>query len=59
MFFIIKKSEETTLSFYKILSISYKNGNANDCKFKICNKKWYVINNETKGAYSHQDPEIF
>ena len=48
--------------------MSYKNGNTKDCKFvnqfwewifKICNKKWYVINNETKGAYSHHYPVKF
>ena len=52
------------MSFWKILSISYKNGNAENCKFvkqfwkwifKISNKKWYIIDNEIKGSYSHHD----
>ena len=25
-------------------------------KFKICNKKWYVIDSASKGNYSHPDP---
>ena len=25
-------------------------------KFKICNKKWYIIDRELKGNYSHPDP---
>ena len=33
MFFITKKSEETTFEFLQNSVISYKNGNAEDCKF--------------------------
>ena len=56
------------MSFCKILSISYKNGNPKNCKFvkqfwewifKICNKKWYIIDSETKGRYSHHNPIKF
>ena len=56
MFFIIEKSEKTTLNFSK------------NCKFakwfwqwklKICNKKWYIIESELKGNYSHHDPIKF
>ena len=44
------------------------NGNTKYCKFikwhwqwklKICNKKWYVIDSESKGNYSHHDPIKF
>ena len=28
-------------------------------KFKICDKKWYVINRESKGNYSKDDPIKF
>ena len=53
------------MNFCKILSTSYKSGNAKDCKFvnssenefsKFATKKWYVIDSETNGAYSHEDP---
>ena len=56
IFFIIEKPEKTTLNFSK------------NCKFakwfwqwklKICNKKWYVIESELKGNYSHHDPIKF
>ena len=68
MFFIIKKSEETTFEFLQNLQTSYKNRNSNNCKFikwfwewifKICNKKWYVIGSESKSGYSHDDPIKF
>ena len=58
MFYITEKSEEITFEF---LSRSYNNGNTETCKFvkqfwewilKTCNnKKWYVIDNESKGNY--------
>ena len=44
------------------------NGNVKACKFvkrfwqwklKICNKKWYVIDSESKGVYSHEKPIKF
>ena len=56
------------MNFYKILLTSYKNGNAKDCKFfkqfwkisKFAKKrKWYVIDNESKGSYSHASPIKF
>ena len=56
------------MSFYKSLWISYKNGNTKDCKFvkqfwkwifTICNKKWSVIDNESNGNYSHENPIKF
>ena len=28
-------------------------------KLKICNKKWYVIDSESKGNYSHENPIKF
>ena len=34
------------MSFYESLLISYKNGNT---------KKWYIIESETKGSYSHHN----
>ena len=64
MFFIIEKSEETT--FTKFCRNHINNGNTKDCKFvkwfwqwkfKICNKKWYVIDSESNGNYS-EDEEI-
>ena len=63
-FLWLKNQKKLLLNFRKILSISYKNGNAKDCKFvkqfwewifKIC----YVIDSETKGSYSHHDPIEF
>ena len=56
------------MNFYKILQTSFKNGNTKDCKFvkqiwkwisKICNKKWCVIDSESKGVYSHENPMKF
>ena len=69
MFFIIEKSEETCLEFLQNFVTSYKNGNTKDCKFvkqiwewilKICNnKKWYFIDSESKGVYTHENPIKF
>ena len=54
------------MNFCKILWTSYKTGNAKNCKFvkqewifKICNKKWYVIDSESKSGYSRYDPIKF
>ena len=56
------------MSFCKILWTCYKNGNTKDCKFfkqfwewifKRCNKKWYIIDSETKGGHSHENPIKF
>ena len=33
MFFVIEKSEETSLEFLQNFVTSYKNGNTKDCKF--------------------------
>ena len=60
----MKNQKKLLLSFYKILSISYKNGNAKLLNLlnsseneysKLATKKWYVIDSETKGSYSHHD----
>ena len=69
IFFVIEKSEETSLEFLQNFVTSYKNGNTKDCKFvkqiwewilKICNnKKWYFIDSESKGVYSHENPIKF
>ena len=48
----LKNQKKLLFSFYKILSISYKNGNAKDCKFV----KLQVVDNESKGNYSHENP---
>ena len=64
----LKNQKKQPLIFHKILSQSYNDGNTKDCKFikwhwqwkfKICNKKWYVIDSESKGNYSHNDPIKF
>ena len=66
VFFIIEKSEETTFNFSQNSTTIINNGNTEDCKFvkwfwqwkfKICNKKWYVIDSESNGNYS-KDKEI-
>ena len=48
----MKNQKKLLFSFYKILSIFYKNENAKDCKFV----KQYVVDNESKGNYSHENP---
>ena len=56
------------MSFCKILSVSYKNGNAKDCKLvkqfwkwisKFATKIWYVIASDSKGNYSNENPINF
>ena len=63
-----KNQKKLLLNFRQILQISYKNGNTKDCTFigqswewifKICSKKWYIIDSESKGSCSHYDPIKF
>ena len=57
MLFIIERSEETTFSFsQKILNLL--NGSNND-NSKFATKKWYIIDSESKGNYSHENPIKF
>ena len=58
----------SSLKNQKKILLSFHNENAKDCKFvkhfwkwisKICNKKWYVIDSESKGNYSHENPIKF
>ena len=66
MFFIIKKSEEFTFNFSqnsvtviyimetrKIVNLLNGSGNENS---KFATKKWCVIDSESKGNYSHENP---
>ena len=54
--------------FTKLCHNHINNGNTKDCKFikrhwqwklEICNKKWNVIDNESKGNYSHENSVKF
>ena len=69
MFFIIKNSEETTINFLqnsvtfiqimktqKIVNLLNDSNNKNS---KFATKKWYIIDNESKGNYSHHNPIKF
>ena len=69
MLFIIKKSEETTFNFLqnsariiyimetqKIINLLNSSDNENS---KFATKKWYIIDNESKGNYSHHNPITF
>ena len=69
MFFIMEKSEETTFDFsqnsvaiiqtmetQKIVNLLNGSDNENS---KFATKKWYVIDIESKGNYSHPDPITF
>ena len=56
------------MNFCKIIQTSYKNGNKKDRKFvkqfwewilKICKEKWYVIDRESKGVCSKDNPIKF
>ena len=64
MFFIIEKSEETTFEFLQnSVNINQKivnllSGSENEF-LKFATKKWYVIDSESNGSYSHQDPIKF
>ena len=69
MFFIIKNSEETIFNFSQnsvsIIStmetektVNLLNGSDNE-NSKIATKKWYVIDSESKGNYSHESPIKF
>ena len=55
MFFIIEKSDKTTET-QKIASLL--NGSENEYT-KFATRKWYVIERESKGKYSHHDPIKF
>ena len=68
MFLSSKNQKKLLLHFYKILQTSHKIENSKNCKFikqfrewilKIFNKKWYVIDSESKSGYSHEDPIKF
>ena len=65
MFFIIEKLEETTFEFsqssvsiiqimetQKIVNLLNGSDNENS---KFATKKWYVIDSESKGVYSHEN----
>ena len=63
--FIIEKSEETTFNFLQYsVTIIYIMGtqkivNASDNEnSKFATKKWYVIDSESKGNYSHKNPNF-
>ena len=69
MFFIIEKSEETTFNFsqnsatiVKIMEtqkiVNLLNGSDNK-NSKSETKKWYVIDSESKGNYSKDEPIKF
>ena len=69
MFFIIKNSEDTIFNFSQnsvsIIStmetektVNLLNGSDNE-NSKIATKKWYVIDSESKGNYSHESPIKF
>ena len=60
----LKNQKKLLLSFCKILSISYKNGNAKNYKLlnssenaysKFATKKWYVLDSDLNGNYSHEN----
>ena len=69
MFFLIEKSEETTFNFSQnsvtIMQImetqnivNLLNGSDNE-NSKFATKKWYIIDSESKGNYSHENPIKF
>ena len=66
MFFFIEKSEETTFNVLqnyitiiqimetqKIINLLHGSDNENS---KFATKKWYTIDNQSKGNYSHENP---
>ena len=62
MFFIIEKSEETTFNFspnyIKIMETQKIANLLNDIdnkNSKFATKKWYFIDSESKGSYSHEN----
>ena len=69
MFFIIEKSEETTFNFSKnsatiiqimeTQKIVHLLNNTDIKNSKFATKKWYVIDSESKGNYSHKNPIKF
>ena len=69
MFFIIKKSEKTTFNFsqnsvtiiqimetQKTVNLLNDSDNENS---KFATKKWYIIDGESNGNYSHHNPIKF
>ena len=69
MFFIIEKSEETTFEFWqnsvtiiqimetqKIVNLSNSSGNEYS---NFVRKKWCIIDSESNGNYSHENPIKF
>ena len=68
MFFITKKSEETTFEFLQNSAnikkveaqkiVNLVNSSENEYS-KFATKKWYVIDSESKGGYLHEDPIKF
>ena len=64
MFFTIEKSEETPFEFLQnsvnILRCSQNLLNSTENEYsKFATKKWYVIDSESKGNYSHKNPIKF
>ena len=69
MIFIIEKSEETTFNFSKnsatiiqimeTQKIVHLLNNTDIKNSKFATKKWYVIDSESKGNYSHKNPTKF
>ena len=64
----LKNLKKLLLNFYKILQTSYKNGkqktanllNSSEHEYsKLATKKWHIIDSETKGNYSHENPIKF
>ena len=39
-------------------TVNLLNSSENECS-KFATKKWYVIDSETRGSYSHHDPITF
>ena len=67
-FLSLKNQKKLLLIFQKLSHNHINNGNRKNCQFvewfwqwklKICNKKWYVIDSESKGNYSHENPIKF
>ena len=69
MFFIIEKSEERTFNFSQNSAtiiwimetqktVNLLNGSDNE-NSKFATKKWYIIDSESNGNYSHHNPIKF
>ena len=68
IFLSSENRKKLLLNSCKSLYTSYKNENTKDCKFvkqfwewifKICDKKGYVIDSDSKSGYLHEDPINF